>query len=59
MHILTDIWAGLVKEASKTLLKTQRLQQEVSSKIRKRGMAFTDDEDDDDENAVEDAVNNN
>jgi hypothetical protein len=56
---LTDIGAGLVKEASKTLLKTQRLQQEVSSKIRKRGVAFTDDEDDDDENAVEDAVNNN
>jgi hypothetical protein len=34
-----------VKEASKTLLKSQRLQVKVSSKIRKRGVAFTDDED--------------
>jgi len=45
--------ACFLKEASKALLKTQRLQLEVSSKIRKRGIDFTDDEEDE----VEDALN--
>jgi hypothetical protein len=35
---------NFIKEASKALLRTQRLAVRVSSKIRKRGVAFTDDE---------------
>lgn len=38
-----------MKEASKALSKVQRLQVERSSKIRKRGVAFTDDEGEADE----------
>jgi hypothetical protein len=38
-----------MKEAAKALSKVQRLQVEGSSKIRKRGVAFTDDEGEADE----------